>query len=144
MPSFDNPDQCLDVALPLLLDLIALLQSEQQVLMLSVPDGLDNLLENKKMVLDQLSTIESSLVGILSNNVTVSPEKSAYKVKIKSLLKTSQQINLENNALANLGIKNLGLSINALHSAMQVETAEMYHPSGRSNKQMSKREIGRA
>lgn len=144
MPSFENPDKCLDVALPLLLDLTALLESEQQILMSPVPDGLDNLLENKKMVLDQLSSIESSMVGVLSNNVTVTPEKSAYKTKIQDLLKTSQQLNKENNALANLGMKNLSLSISALHAAMQMESTEMYHPSGRSDKKMSKREIGRA
>ncbi len=139
-----NHGSTLDVALPLLLDLTAILESEQQILMSPVPNGLDDLLENKQMVLDQLSAIESPLLEVLSNKITVNPDKSDYKLKILELLKSSQQLNQENNALANLGMKNLRHSINALHSAMQIESTEMYYPGGRSNKHMSKRKIGEA
>lgn len=128
----------MDDAVPLLEKLSGILDSEQQALMSTDLNGLDELVDDKQRQLEKLAVLEPQILTALGNG------GAAKHSGVIDLLESCRQRNLENNALALQGKKNIDHSINFIKSVMQVGAVNLYDPSGKTGNETAKRDIGKA
>lgn len=128
----------MDDAIPLLGKLADILDSEQQALMSADLNGLDVLVDDKQQLLEKLMVLEPHILTALSSDGV------GNFSEIVDLLESCRQRNLENNALALQGKKNIDHSISFIKSAMQIGAVNLYDPSGKTGNETAKRDIGQA
>jgi len=128
----------MDDAIPLLERLTGILDSEQQALMSTDLNGLDELVADKQRLLEKLAILEPHILTALRN------DSADHFSKVVDLLESCRQVNLENNALALQGKKNIDHSISFIKSVMQVGAVNLYDPSGKTGNETAKRDIGQA
>ncbi|HID80999.1 MAG TPA: hypothetical protein EYH06_04030 [Chromatiales bacterium] len=128
----------MDDAISLLERLAGILDSEQQVLMSTDLNGLAELVADKQRLLEKLAILEPHILTALHN------DSAGHFSKVVDLLESCRQVNLENNALALQGKKNIDHSISFIKSVMQVSAVNLYDPSGKAGNETAKRDIGQA
>ena len=128
----------MDDAISLLERLAGILDSEQQALMSTDLNGLDALVGEKQRLLEKLAVLEPHILTTLSNDSV------GNFSEVVDLLESCRQVNLENNALALQGKKNIDHSITFIKSVMQVGAVNLYDPSGKTGNETAKRDIGQA